>query len=94
MFKQNLKINEVLIYIKKCTKKIGVFWSIMASTTVSREHISNLLEISVEISDMLKKIRSFLKNMNSVDNTQSSCQSLYFYLAYFFIMVLRDSAQG
>jgi len=31
MLEQSLQIDEILIYIRKCTEKIGVFWQIMAA---------------------------------------------------------------
>jgi hypothetical protein len=40
----------------------------MGSQNVSRDQVEELLDISMEISQMLKKIKVYLGTMSSIDN--------------------------
>ena len=43
---------------------------------------------------MLRHIRAYVKLMESIDSFQSQCQTLCFYMAHFFMLVIRDRALG
>eukprot|EP00347_Sterkiella_histriomuscorum_P021489 403333800 len=94
LLNQSLKIDEVLQLIKQCTKKISNFWQIVASENISRDQMEDLLSVSTVISQMLRKIKTNLHGMTKVENFQSTCQSLYYYLTNFYTIVLRDQNQG
>ena len=91
---QSLKIDETINFIKECSAKVTLFWQIAASESVSRDQITILQRTATEISTMLRHIRNYVKLMESIDSFQSQCQTLCFYMAHFFTLVIRDRNIG
>lgn len=61
LLEQALKIDEILNCIKLCSLKIAMFWQLAGSETVSGEQIMLLQRVSLEVSEMLRVIRGYVK---------------------------------
>lgn len=91
---QSLKIDEIINCIQLCSLKITLFWQLTSNEQATNDQISQLQSLSMEISQMLKDIRGYVKQMELLDGQISQCQTLSYYLSYFFIVVIRDKNVG
>jgi hypothetical protein len=73
LLEQSLQIDETINYIKECSYKICQFWQIASSENVTKDQIALLQSVSLEISSMLRHIRNYVKQMESIDSFLSSC---------------------